>query len=78
MATADLDPPPRVFCYRSYYADLLDKTAFLFRVCETGTRFSIYTDTPDRYTIGHTYLLAFTPEARPTLPGDQPSSEKDS
>jgi hypothetical protein len=60
------EPPVRVFCTRSYYADIYFRHAFVFRVCETNTRFTVYAEPPAEYTVGGTYLLTLTPETRPT------------
>jgi hypothetical protein len=65
MTGPEPDPPPRAYCYRSYFADLLGQDAFMFRICETNTKFRIYAPA-DRYTVGGTYLLTLTPETRPT------------
>lgn len=59
------DPPPRAWCARSYHADRYGLYAFVFRLAETNTRFTVYTRAADRYTVGRTYTLTLTLE-----PGD--------
>lgn len=60
------EPPVRVYCFRSYFADNFARYAFRFRVCETDTKFTVYDGSPNRYTVGGTYLLTLAPETRPT------------
>jgi hypothetical protein len=55
------DEPLTVVCAARYFADLLPAWVFMFRVCRTDTRFTIYADLADAYLIDQEYHLALRP-----------------
>src|SRR6266545_795034 len=60
--------PTAAVCAATYYADLVPAYAFVFRLPSTDTRFTLYTDDPDRYLLGATYTLTLAE------PGERPLS----
>jgi hypothetical protein len=57
-----LDGPAQVECAASYLADNLHVPAyaFVFRVLDSNTRFTVYASTPDRYVINGSYRLSIS------------------
>ncbi len=53
-------------CAGTYYANHHGKYAFIFRVPETNTEFTVYTTSGFRYRLGENYALSLT--ARDTIP----------
>ncbi|GAA4466635.1 hypothetical protein [Phytohabitans houttuyneae] len=51
------DEPITAVCAATYYADLIPAFAFIFRVENTGTRFTVYATEQHRWLINSTYTL---------------------
>lgn len=60
--------PVTAVCAAMYAADLVPAYAFVFRVAATGTRFTLYAQTQDRYHIGEEYTLLLVPGDTVSLP----------
>jgi hypothetical protein len=56
------DPPHETQCAASYFADNLPVPAyaFVFRVLDSNTRFTVYASAPDRYIINGTYRVTLS------------------
>lgn len=69
MPSAEPDAPTTVVCTGAYLvalsADRVPTYAYLFRVPVTGGRFAIHASEPDRYLLGHDYLLRLDAPAGP-------------
>ncbi|GAB1644349.1 hypothetical protein [Krasilnikovia sp. MM14-A1259] len=53
-------------CAATYYADDIAEYAFVFRVIDTATSFTVYARDADRYAVDQQYALLLTP--RDTVP----------